>query len=130
MPALQQLYLQPGNPQLCPQAPQGANFQLCDQEEAVCMSALEPDDSSACSGVPPSSDSGGGSSVPVAAIVVPVIAAVAIVAAGLAVFLHRRRRSPDTSKSASYVPSDAVFYGAGEQSKVSVFLAEWGEKAV
>lgn len=93
---LQDIIVQPGNPDLCPTAPAGAPFQVCAAEDVLCLDTLASD-TAACAALPPSGSSDGGSSFPVAAVAVPVAVAgvVAAVAAGLLWRRRQRRRAAE-----------------------------------
>jgi hypothetical protein len=91
MPALTTVFVQPGNPGLCTQLPEGANFKLCDEDDPLCHKPLQASDSTACIGT--GSPDGSGSSVPLAAIVAPIVAAAMLAAAAAgALYAYRRRR--------------------------------------
>lgn len=100
LPALEHLYMQPGNPELCTDLPSGADFQLCTQGDLTCLGDVQPSNNSACgsggsssSGDLSSSGGKGGSGPPVLAIAVPVAVVTALAAAGAGfVWLRRRGR--------------------------------------
>lgn len=92
LPNLDKVVLQPGNPQLCPQAPQGATFSLCGVSPLCSPTDLNTTSCAAYAVTPSSSGGGGGdSSFPVTAVAVPVAVVVALAAAA-GVFLWLRRR--------------------------------------
>ena len=93
LPNLDKVVLQPGNPRLCPQPPQGATFSLCGVSPLCSPTDLNTT-SCAAYAVTPSSGGGGGggSSFPVAAVAVPVAVVVALAAAAGVILWMRRRK--------------------------------------
>ena len=87
--SLRRLVLQPGNAALCPLAPAGTTFKVCDQSDVLCVPGSLPYDPSICQAVP--QPDSGGSSFPVVAVAVP-CAVVGAAALGAAAWWWRRRR--------------------------------------
>ncbi len=99
MPRLSRVYLQPGNPGLCTQAPTGAAFKLCSNDDPFCRAGLQASDSppgtciDSTVGAARELEEGGSAAVPLAAIVTPIVASLAIAAAvAAAVFVRWRSR--------------------------------------
>jgi hypothetical protein len=107
---LQEVTLQPGNPDLCPVAPPGSYFYVCDATDILCIDTL-PHDTAACAGAQPADSSG----FPVVAVVVPVAVVVAMAALAAGVLWRRRRRRQAGDQYASTTKQGADLVGRGRE---------------
>ncbi|KAI3425130.1 hypothetical protein D9Q98_008902 [Chlorella vulgaris] len=114
---LQEVTLQPGNPDLCPVAPPGSYFYVCDATDILCIDTL-PHDTAACAGAQPADSSG----FPVVAVVVPVAVVVAMAALAAGVLWRRRRRrqagdqyASSTKQGADLDPECGCVFDSGKQ---------------